>query len=63
MEEFWLMEKAKEKTSGWKGQRARSCEAGKQGKNMSEMSEVSHLAKLPIFEVAGLTDISQKGNF
>lgn len=57
------MKKAKEKTSGWKGQRVRSCEAGKQRKSMSEMSEVSHLAKLPVFEVAGLTDLSQKGNF
>ena len=56
------MEKAKENTSGWKGQRARSCKAGKQRKSMSEMSEVSHLAELPVFEAAGLTDLSQKGN-
>lgn len=57
------MEKAKENTSGWKGQRAKSCEAGKQRKNMSEMSEVCPLAELPVFEAAGPTDLSQKGNF
>lgn len=38
-------------------------EAGKQRKSVSEMREVCHLVELPVFEAAGLTDLSQKGNF
>lgn len=57
------MEKAEEKTSGWREQRATLYEAGKERQGMSEMSEVSSLTGLPVFETAGLTDLSQKGNF
>ena len=39
------MEKAKENTSGWKGQRARSCKAGKQRKSTKVLNLGSMVTK------------------